>query len=95
MHQLYGNIILAQACIRYDVPQTLKLIGIFSGRIFVVSCIVILRFATMATEIHERRRLNFEIQLTRIMTCFGVACVIPWPLFVKHGCYVQMIHFNM
>ena len=47
-------------CIGYDVPQTLILIGIFTGRIIVVSCIVILKFATMATEIYERRRLNFE-----------------------------------
>ena len=51
MHQLYGNIILAQTCIGYDVPQTLILIGIFAGRIIVVSCIVIFKFVTMATEI--------------------------------------------
>ena len=56
----YGNIILAQARIGYDVPQTLILIGIFAGRIIVVSCIVTLRFVTMVTEIYERRRLNLE-----------------------------------
>ena len=39
----YGNMILAQACIGYAVPQTLILIGIFAGCIIVVSFIVIIK----------------------------------------------------
>ena len=50
----------AQTCIRYDVPQTLILIRMFGVRIILVSCIVILKFVTMATEIYGRRRLNLE-----------------------------------
>ena len=51
---------LAQACIGYDVPQTVIFIRMFAGRIILVSCIVIFIFVTMATENYERRRLNLE-----------------------------------
>ena len=50
----------AQACTRYGVPQTLILIRMFAVRIILVSCIVILKFVTMATEIYERRRLDLD-----------------------------------
>ena len=42
----------AQPCIGNDVPQTLILIRMFAGCIILVSCIVILKFITMATEIY-------------------------------------------
>ena len=48
---------LAQACVGYDVLQTLIFIKMFAGRIILVSCI---KFVTMATEIYGRRRLNLE-----------------------------------
>ena len=51
---------LAQACISYDILQTLILIGMCAGRIILVSCIVILKCVTMATEIFGRRGMNLE-----------------------------------
>ena len=60
MHRLYGNIMLAQACIGYDIPQTLILIGMCAERISLVSCIVILKCVTMATEIFGRRGMTLE-----------------------------------
>ena len=49
---------LAQVCIGYDIPQTLILMC--AGRIVLVSCIVILKCVTMATEIFGRRGMNLE-----------------------------------
>ena len=61
MHKLQENIVLAQAYIGYDVSQTLISIGMFAGRIIVVSSNVILTFVTMATKIYGRRRPNLKI----------------------------------
>ena len=51
---------LAQACIGYDIPQTLILIGMCAGCIILVSCIVILKCVTMVTEIYGGRGMNLE-----------------------------------
>ena len=95
VHTLYGNIILTQACIGYDVPRTLILTGIFAGALLwsVVSSYSNL-LPWRQRFMKDEGRICIP-QLIGITTCFGVACVIPWSLFVKQSCYVQSIYFDM